>query len=385
MLKTILIIIFCSISLASYSQGSAEKQYKLVVNLHNAPFGSLALLDYRDAHNAIINGKLLSQFKWEFTIPEAIVANSEFMILIVPEKDTVANAYRQVRFNRGPESKKTTVTNIGLQEQTNYIEAAYSGKTIFQNENIASFLGETDSVITGDLICDDFELSVKNDSTDITVRSVDPYYAWFDNGDYKLSYRDHIQSYLKLAQAYPDSRYLMTYLALNLPRFKSRHDVKIIYEKLSEKFKNSKWASRIQRFLSNDFQNITLINLASKHSESLVQDSSKYNLVVFSASWCGPCIKEIPLLKTLHQKLKSRLNFTYVSMDREKDIHAFNKILATHQIRWRTLYAYKDLERVTDLFSVQTIPLSLLIYPDGRMETMDIRDKKNQKKLYNLK
>ncbi len=386
MWKIILIIAFCSISLFSYPHAFPDKHNRLLVNLRNAPFSSLALLDYRKSHNVIIEGKHISQFEWEFKIPDSIAMNSEFMMLIVPQKDTVANAYRQVRFNSEFKNKKNTIVNIGIQDETNYIEAEYKGKTLFENENIASFLGKPDSVVVNDnLICDDFNVSIKNDSSDITVRSIDPYYAWFDSGNNKSSYEDHLQSYIQLAEAYPDSRYLMTYLSLNLSRFKTRLDVKKIYEKFSGKQKNSKWAGRIERFLSDDFQNIPLINLDSKKLEPLVQDSSKYNLVVFSASWCGPCREEIPLLKELHENLKTRINFTYVSMDYEKKIKAFQDILIKNDVPWRTLYAYKDLERVTDLFTISSLPLSLLFYPDGNVEVIDVRKKDNQKKLYNLK
>lgn len=386
MWKTLFTVALVSISFFSYSQARSEKASSLVVKLHNAPFSSLALLDYRDLHNVIIQGKHVGEFKWEFIVPDSIVVNSEFMILIVPQKDTLANAYRQLRFVRKFENKENTISNIGIQDEVNFIEAEYKGKTLYENENIASFLGRTDSVINGNLIVDDFTLSVKEDNSDITVRSIDAYYAWFNGGNSKSSYEDHLQSYIKLAKRYPDSRYLITYLSLNLTRFKTRQDIRAIYENFSKKQKDSKWAHRIERYLSNNnFQNISLINLDSKNHEPLVQDSSKYNLIVFSASWCGPCIEEIPLLKNIYQKLKPRFNFTYVSMDYERQVKAFQSILIKNNIPWRTLYAYNDLERVTDQFSVQSIPLSLLVYPDGSVVELDLRTKENQQKLYDLK
>lgn len=385
MRKLILVTILFLFNLSLYSQSSSKGEYKLSVTLHNAPFSSLALLDSRESHSVFIQGKHTGQFKWEFIIPDSIVANSENMVLIVPEKDTVANGYHQMRFTRQLENKKTTVVNIGVQDETNYIEAEYKGNTVYQNENMGWFLGRPDSTTMGDLICDDFDLSIKNDSSDIMVRSLDPYYTWFDGSGNKLPYSDHLQSYIKLANRYPDSRYLMTYLALNLTQFKTKQDVKKIYESFSKHLKKSKWANRIEHFLSGDPQDIQLVNLDSKLTEPLIQDSSKYNLVVFTASWCGPCIEEIPLLKELHKKLKTRINFTYVSIDYESKLKAFQNLLIKNKIPWRTLYAYKDMDRVSFLFSVKSIPMSFLFYPDGRMEVMDVRKEENQKKLYALK
>lgn len=384
--KIILTIAFCLASLSIYPQTHFTKQSRLLVNLRNAPFNSLALLDHRGHQDVIVMGKHIEKFKWEFIIPDSVTANSEnMMTLLVPKKDTVANAYRQVRFIREFKNKKIVIANIGIQDDSTYIEGDYIGKTLFDNENVGYFVGKTDSIINGNFICDDFNLSVKDDSSDMTVRSIDPHYAWFDGGNNKLSYEDNLLFYIKLAEKYPNSRYLMISLSGNMSRFKTRQDVRKIYEKFSEKQKNTKWSSRIESFLSDNFYNISLINLNSKKIEPLVQDSSKYNLVVFIASWCGPCKEEIPLLKELYKTLKTRFNFTYVSMDYEKRVKAFQDILIKNDIPWRTLYAYKDLQRVGDLFSIKSIPLSLLFYPDGHMEVMDVRNKENQKKLYNLK
>jgi thiol-disulfide isomerase/thioredoxin len=327
----------------------------------------------------------VGEFKWHFKIPDSIAANSEFMELIIPEKDSAANGYRQVRFMRAHGNTNTSITNIGIQDENNYIEAKYKESKSIENENVAYILGLADSVISGTLILDDFELLLKNDSSDITVRSQDSYYTWFDKGNNNLSYKDNLQFYTNLAGKYPDSRYLMTYLSQNLLRFETRADVKKIYEKLSDRFKKSKWARRIEQYISNDFKDVKLINLDSKKAEELVQDSSKYSLLIFSASWCGPCIEEMPLLNKLHQQLKGRMNFTTISMDYETKVKAFQDLLSKNEITWRTLYAYKELGRVTDLFSIDGIPLTILVYPNGHMERIDVRDSENQKKLFSLK
>jgi len=382
----ILTIFICFVSLSSFSQSGAPKQYKLLVNLRNAPFSSLSLMDYRERNNVIIKGNHLDRFKWEFNIPDSILVNSKNMLtLFVPQKDTIVNGYRQVRFISDFENKKTIIANFGIPDDSTYIEGEYVGKTLFENENVASNMGRTDSVIIGNLICDDFKVSIKNDSSDLAVRSIDPYYTWFDGGNNKLSYEDNLQFYIKLASQYPDSRYLISYLSQNLTRFKRKQDIQKVYEKFSANQKVTKWSVRIKRYLTDNFYNISLINLDSKKIEPLVQDSSKYNLIVFIASWCGPCKEEIPLLKELYKNLKPRFNFTYISMDYENRVKAFQDVLIKYDIPWRTLYAYKDLERVGDLFSIKSIPRSFLFYPDGHMEMMDVRDKENQKKLYLLK
>ena len=386
MRKLIFITILCFFSHSLYSQSSSNKQYKLSVTLHNAPFSSLALLDYRDSHNVIIEGNSIGQFKWEFTISDSLVANSENMMLIVPNKDTVANAYHQISFIRDFKDKKTSLVNIGIQDETNYIEATYQRQTLFENQNVADFLGVTDSVIHGNLISNDFNLSLKNDSADIKIRSINPFYSWFygDNVEQRASYSDYLSSYIELAKTYPDSRYLITNLARNLNKYKSHQDVNNIYQNFSKKNRDSKWGKKIELFLSDKLENISFMNLVSKRTETVLQDSSAYNLLIFSASWCIPCIEEIPLLKKLHHTLKKDIRFTFISMDNEKGAKAFQDILIKNDIPWRTLYAYKDIDRVSAFFSIKSIPHTLLIYPDGHMEVMDVRKEEIQKKLSSL-
>ena len=382
----ILASMFCLMAVQAYSQGQTPKQTKLIVQLRNAPFSSLDLLDYREGQDVIIKGDQIGPFRWEFTILDSIMLKTKNMlILFVPQKDKIANAYRQVRLISEFKNKKTVIANIGIPDDTYYIEGVYVGNTLYEKENVARNMGLKDSVIIGNLICDDFKISIKNDSSDITVRTIDPYYAWFDGGTNQLSYEDNLRYYINLAERYPDSRYLISYLSQNLTRFKSRQDVKKVYEKFSKRQKNTRWSARIDRFLSDNFYNVSLVNVDSKRIEPLVQDSSKYNLVVFTASWCGPCKEEIPLLKELYMNLKGRFNFTYVSLDYEKSVKAFQEVLVKYDVPWRTLYAYNNLERVQDLFSIKSIPRSFLFYPDGQMELMDVRDKENQKKLYLLK
>lgn len=386
-LKLILIWALCFLNLGLYSQEKTPTDYQLVVTLHNAPFTTLTLIDYNDKVNTFIKGKAIGQSKWKFNIPDSIVYHSEYMMLVVPEKDTIANAYHQIRFFRNFDRTNNSLVNIGVQDKLNYIEAEYKGQTRYEKENVSRFSNTTDSIIVGSLISNDFNLVSSDENSDIMLRSLAPNFAWFlnPNGKAPLSYDEHLQNYISLAERFPNSRYLITYLALNLYQFKAREDVKSIYENFSNLTKSLKWSKAIERYLSGNFVNSSLINLEKKRYESLVEDETKYTLVTFSASWCTPCIEEIPLLRELYKDLKPEINFSYVSIDRQKDLKAFQDLLNKHQTPWRTLYAYNDLERIRDLYFVATLPHSLLIYPGGKMEVVDVRNKEVQKKLYLLK
>lgn len=346
----------------------------------------MSLIDYNDQNVTFIEGKRLAQFMWEFNIPDSIVLNSQYMMLAIPTKDTINNAYHQLRFFRSFGNRNNSFVNIGIQGKQNHIKADYSGQTLYEGESISKFLKTTDSTVVGNIVCDNFNLIAQNDSSDVTVRSLEPNFCWFtDYNNQTISYDEHLKSYINLAKKYPQSRYLITYMALNLDRFKTRKDVKSIYDNLLKTQNTVKWYKKIEHYLSGDFVNSSLINLDTKRFETIVQDSSKYNLVTFSASWCIPCIKEIPILKSLYADLYQRIDFTYISIDKQKDVKAFQNLAIKYNIPWRSLYAYKDLERVKDLYFAEQIPHSLLIHPDGHMEIIEVRNSKVREMLYLLK
>ena len=197
--KLLFAIISLFLSQETYAQANIHKGYNLTITLNNAPFTNLALRDYRDLKSLIIRGEHLEQFKWKFKIPDSIGSRSEFMELIIPEKDTAANVYRQVRFRRQYGNRALTIANVGLQEKDNSIEATFRESKTIENENVGYILGIADSVILGTLVLDDFQLIIKDENSDIAVRSKDPYFGWFDQGDNNLSYKDNLAFYIELA------------------------------------------------------------------------------------------------------------------------------------------------------------------------------------------
>ena len=119
--------------------------------------------------------------------------------------------------------------------------------------------------------------------------------------------------------------------------------------------------------------------------EKVVQDSSTHNLVIFSASWCIPCIEEIPLLKEIYADLSQSLVMTYISLDDEKDIASFQQILTNYDIPWRTLYAHTDLQNVKDYYTVDAIPHLILVAPDMSYEFLDVRLDNDRQRLYSIR
>lgn len=379
------IFVLISISCQQPQSTNESNNYKLVVTLENAPFDSLYLCDYTKGRDIFIVGEKKQEFTWEITIPDSIVWDSEDMNLRVSKYDFDNHSTKQIRFIVEREGKKVIVSNIGMENRENYIHATYAEQTVFPNEYISVKIDNKDSIVLGKIIDEDFKLILKNDSSDITVRAQDPYFSWFTNlNNEKISYDEYLAKYIEISKKYPDSRFLIYNLSIMLTKYKSKKDVQKIYENFSNKHKNTLWAKNIERFLYAKFENISLPTFNKNIYEDIIQDNSKYNLIIFTASWCKPCIEEIPILKKIHKNLNRNLILTYISFDEKSSVESFQKIIQEKNIPWRTLFTFENTPEIKNKYFINGIPHCILIYPNQDFEIIEVRNEKQLEKLYSL-
>lgn len=378
----LLLLIWISISCQVISRSD---NYKLFVRLENAPFDSLYLLECTQDRYLFFSGEKTSEFTWEFTIPDSIIHNSTDMRLKLSKYDYLNKQSKSIRFLHEINGKKNVIGNIGVQGRNNYIHAIYVGENIFPNEYFSAKIGKKDTIILGELVDEDFKLVLEKDNSDITIRAQDPLFCTFLNSrNEDISYDEYMKQYVKLSQKYPDSRYLISSLASSLYLFKTKEDVLSIYQNLSNSYKSTHWGEKIERYLYSKFSNSSLPTLDNAGYENIIQDSLKYNLLVFTASWCHACIEEIPLLKQIYKDLNSCLDITYISLDEGDEGAFFRRLIYKEKIPWRTLLAYEDIKNIEDKYFVVGIPHCILVYPSQTWEMIEIRDNEQLKKLYSL-
>ncbi len=117
-------------------------------------------------------------------------------------------------------------------------------------------------------------------------------------------------------------------------------------------------------------------------------DMKKYKgkivLVVFFATWCGPCRDEIPNIANCYRAYRKR-GFEVVGVSLDRDRKTIADFLDREKYPWPVLLDRYD-ARGTDrsmatYYGIFTIPQMVLLDKDGRVLSLDVRGKRLNKAL----
>ena len=100
-------------------------------------------------------------------------------------------------------------------------------------------------------------------------------------------------------------------------------------------------------------------------------------LVDFWASWCGPCRREFPYLKQALEAAKQFGRFKILSYSIDDNKDKWLKSIKDNQLEhanWTHMSTLKGWSSdVVSLFNIKGIPHTVLLNPEGRIVTFNLR------------
>jgi thiol-disulfide isomerase/thioredoxin len=102
--------------------------------------------------------------------------------------------------------------------------------------------------------------------------------------------------------------------------------------------------------------------------------AGKFVLVDFFATWCAPCLAEVPQLRKHYDKYRSKgLEVIAISIDEQRE--DLDKYLAANQLPWLVIHdgATDPKEKLQTRFGISSLPYVLLLNKEGVVVSLEAR------------
>ena len=100
-----------------------------------------------------------------------------------------------------------------------------------------------------------------------------------------------------------------------------------------------------------------------------------YVALDFWATWCKPCVEEIPELKAVWEAYGKNPKYAMIGLSLDEDVKTLEEFVKEESMGWTHAFlgAGKDLDEVSKAYGVQGIPNVWLIGPDGKVIAKGLR------------
>jgi thiol-disulfide isomerase/thioredoxin len=147
----------------------------------------------------------------------------------------------------------------------------------------------------------------------------------------------------------------------------------LIISAIKEKNEYDQLALRRKMMIGTKLQDIALLNTKGENVQlSNYIGNAEYVYLDLWASWCGPCLEDIPNLKKIYEKYRGNgIKMIGISFDEESKnwLRAINKydVLAWEQL----LILQSSMSQVKKILTVTSLPDGILL--NGKGEILDIK------------
>ena len=371
-----------------FSGFGSEKNKLVKLSFEGKKYDNLCLLvDAKDQKGLKIDGTSTDGYNWTFVIPDSISEITRFY-QIRHKNDSLINENEKnvymIDFRTIIENDTLRGGYFNFDKNDNLIElrGKFDATELFENK---VYIAELDTTVIIQTIVTDYFLIPLPQNRYLREYMQAPMFSFFyDKKNPNKSYEEFLIEYADKIKKNPNSLYYISFLEATPHFYKSKEDYENLLSLFSPKMQNSKlgeMAKKHYRLAKLDgISDIVLPNPLTKENEKIILEPAKYTLLCFSASWCGPCRKKIPLLKEIYEKTKENLNLTYVTTDENSTIDDWNILMENENIKWRSLWL-TDKNLKYD-WKISAIPDYILVYPNGNAKRIILNEEQDIQELY---
>jgi peroxiredoxin len=109
----------------------------------------------------------------------------------------------------------------------------------------------------------------------------------------------------------------------------------------------------------------------------------KYVLLDFWATWCGPCVAELPRMQAAYQAYHDA-GFEIIGVSLDESKAAVVDFVKTRKLPWPQIHNGGAATDLVEAFGVTSIPATYLIDPDGNIIRIDLRGRALEETLARL-
>lgn len=193
-------------------------------------------------------------------------------------------------------------------------------------------------------------------------------------------------------QQYNDSDVAPYFIEMNMLRMMSLEQISSFYDRFTDRVKQTEKGKEIgeriallKKLAPGSFA--PEFELTTPDGKKLALKDLRGHIVLidFWASWCGPCMDEMPNVKALYEKYHDRgLEIVGVSMDNNKA--KWEGAIERTGLVWHHVSSLKGMNRcpVAKLYQVVAIPKLYIVGKDGKIIAKDLRGEDLREKIDEL-